>query len=161
MGQPWAGPLARTLVFTILIPTTVTIVVPYYLLPGEDFHLGPARYLGVPLIVLGAASYLRCAWDFARVGLGTPAPIDPPRRLVAVGLYRHVRNPMYVGVLSILFGEVLYFEARRVLEFTLFALVACHLFVVCYEEPTLRRKFGASYEEYRRAVPRWIPKFKA
>jgi len=160
MSQPWVGPLARTIVFTLLVPATVTVVVPYYLLPGGDFALGPARYLGIPLIAVGAALYLRCAWDFARVGLGTPAPIDPPRNLVAGGLYRHVRNPMYVGVLSILFGEVLFFQARRVLIFALFFALAVHLFILLYEEPTLRKKFGASYEEYCRAVPRWIPKLK-
>lgn len=160
MSQPWVGPLTRTIVFTILVPNTVTVVVPYYLLPGGDFHLGIARYLGIPLIALGAALYLRCAWDFARVGLGTPAPIDPPRNLVAGGLYRYVRNPMYVGIVSLLLGECIFFESRRVLAFALFAVLATHLFVVCYEEPTLRKKFGASYEEYCRRVPRWIPKLK-
>lgn len=160
MSQPWVGPLARTIVFTILVPNTVTVVVPYYLLPGGDFHLGPTRYFGIPLIALGAALYLRCAWDFARFGLGTPAPIDPPRNLVAGGLYRYVRNPMYVGIVSMLLGECVFFESRRVLAFALFAVLATHLFVVCYEEPTLRKKFGASYEEYCRTVPRWIPRLK-
>jgi protein-S-isoprenylcysteine O-methyltransferase Ste14 len=160
MSQPWAGPLARTIVFTILIPTTVTVAVPYYLLPGGDFELGRGRLAGIPLIALGVAFYLRCAWDFARVGLGTPAPIDPPRHLVATGLYRYVRNPMYVGVLSVLFGEVLFFESRGVLVFALFFALAVHLFVILYEEPTLRRKFGASYHEYCRRVLRWIPNLK-
>jgi protein-S-isoprenylcysteine O-methyltransferase Ste14 len=158
MSQPWVGPLVRTLLFTILVPNTVTVVVPYLLLPGGDFELGPACYVGIPFIALGAAIYLRCAWDFARVGLGTPAPIDPPRNLVAGGLYHHVRNPMYVGIVSMLIGESFFFESRRVLAFALFAFVATHLFVICYEEPTLRKKFGASYEEYCRTVPRWIPK---
>ena len=156
MSPPWVGPLAKTICFTILVPNTVTIVVPYYLLPGGDFHLGLVRYLGIPLIALGAALYLRCAWDFARVGLGTPAPIDPPRNLVAVGLYRYVRNPMYVGIVSELLGECIFFESRRVLAFALFAVLATHLFVVFYEEPTLRKKFGASYEEYCRRVPRCV-----
>ena len=160
MSQPWVGPLARTIVFTIVVPNTVTVVVPYYLLPGGDFELGALRYVGIPLIALGAALYLRCAWDFARVGLGTPAPIDPPRNLVGGGLYRHVRNPMYVGIISLLLGECIFFESRRVLAFALVALLATHLFVVCYEEPTLRKKFGASYKEYCRTVPRWIPKLK-
>jgi protein-S-isoprenylcysteine O-methyltransferase Ste14 len=154
------GPLIRTVIFTVLAPGTVTIYVPYRLLPGGDLGLGAARYFGIPLIAAGAAIYLWCAWNFAMEGLGTPAPIDPPKKLVARGLYRHVRNPMYVGVLSILLGESLFFQSRRVLGFALFALAASHLFVVCYEEPTLRRKFGVGYEEYCRAVPRWIPRLR-
>jgi protein-S-isoprenylcysteine O-methyltransferase Ste14 len=157
MASPATGPLIRTVIFTLIAPTTVTVYVPYLLLPGGDFGLGAARYLGIPLIAAGAAIYLWCAWNFAWAGLGTPAPIDPPKKLVARGLYRHVRNPMYIGVLSILLGESLIFQSRRVLGFALLALAASHLFVICYEEPTLRRKFGAGYEEYCRAVPRWVP----
>lgn len=160
MSSSAVGPLVKTLIFTLLVPTTVTVVLPYLVLPGGDFEIGPVRYLGVPLVALGGAVYLRCAWDFARVGLGTPAPIDPPRKLVAGGLYRQVRNPMYLGVLSVLLGEGLFFESRRVLGLALFAFLASHLFVVSYEEPTLRRKFGADYEEYCRAVPRWIPRMR-
>ena len=159
MASRAVGPLIRTVIFTVLAPGTVTIYVPYRLLPGGDFDLGRARYAGIPLIALGAAVYLWCAWNFAWVGLGTPAPIDPPKKLVARGLYRHIRNPMYIGVLSILLGESLFFESLRVVGFALFAFVASHLFVICYEEPTLRRKFGAGYEEYCRAVPRWIPRW--
>ena len=160
MASRAVGPLIRTVIFTVLAPGTVTIYVPYRLLPGGDFDLGAGRYAGIPLIAFGAAVYLWCAWNFAWVGLGTPAPIDPPKKLVARGLYRYVRNPMYVGVLSILLGESLFFESLRVLGFALFALVASHLFVICYEEPTLRRKFGADYEDYCRTVPRWIPCWK-
>jgi protein-S-isoprenylcysteine O-methyltransferase Ste14 len=158
MASRGVGPLVRTLIFTVLVPGTVTIYVPYRLLPGGDFNLGAARYAGIPLIAFGAAIYFWCAWNFAWVGLGTPAPIDPPKRLVARGLYRHIRNPMYVGVLNVLLGEALFFQSLPVLEFALFAFIAMHLFVVLYEESVLRRKFGASYEDYCRTVPRWIPR---
>ena len=115
----------------------------------------------IPLLIFllaGAAVYLDCAWNFAIVGLGTPAIIDPPKRLVAKGLHRRVRNPMYVGVISIVFGESILF---RLFDLVAYALILClmfHLFVVFYEEPTLRKKFGADYEEYCKAVPRWIPR---
>lgn len=160
MSQPWVGPLARTIVFTILVPGTVTVYVPRLLLPGGDFDLGSAHYAGVLLISSGAAIYLWCAWNFVWSGLGTPAPIDPPKTLVVRGLYCYVRNPMYVGVPCVLLGEALFFQSIRVLEYALLGLAAMHLFVVFYEEATLRKKFGASYEEYCRRVPRWIPKLK-
>lgn len=87
----------------------------------------------------------------------TPAPIDPPKVLVARGLYRVVRNPMYVGVVLILLGESVLFASATLLGYALLAWVVVHLFVVFYEEPTLRQKFGTSYENYRKTVPRSIP----
>jgi protein-S-isoprenylcysteine O-methyltransferase Ste14 len=107
---------------------------------------------------LGAAILLKCAWDFAVVGLGTPAPIDPPKSLVVSGLYRFVRNPMYVGVALVLFSEALLFSSPRLLDYALLVGTGFFLFVIAYEEPTLRKKFGASYQTYCRAVPRWIPR---
>jgi protein-S-isoprenylcysteine O-methyltransferase Ste14 len=158
MASRTMGPIIRTLIFTVFVTGTVTVYVPYRLLPGGNLDVGAARYAGIPLIALGAMVYLWCAWSFAVEGLGTPAPIDPPKRLVARGPYRHVRNPMYIGVLNVLLGEALLFHSLRVLEFALFAFIASHLFVVLYEERALRRKFGAEYEDYCRVVPRWIPR---
>lgn len=152
-------PLVKTLLFTLLVPTAVTIGIPYLLRsPRADFQLGPLRHVGILLIALGAGCYLRCAWDFAWVGQGTPAPIDPPRLLVSRGLYRAVRNPMYVGVALVLLGEAVFFQSLRLLAYALLAWLLCHLFVVFYEEPTLRKKFGAAYEAYCQTVPRWIPR---
>ncbi len=147
----------KTLVFTVLVPGTVAVVIPRYLL-GVGAHAAiPFGLIGVLPIALGAACYLRCAWDFASAGRGTPAPIDPPKVLVVRGLYRVVRNPMYVGVLLILLGESVLFASATLLGYALLAWVVVHLFVVFYEEPTLRKKFGASYEDYCKTVPRWIP----
>jgi protein-S-isoprenylcysteine O-methyltransferase Ste14 len=112
----------------------------------------------VLLIASGAAFYLWCAWEFAAAGLGTPAPIDPPKVLVARGLYRVVRNPMYVGVLLVLLGESLVFGSWALLRYAVLVWLCFHLFVVLYEEPALRRKFGASYEGYRKRVWRWTPR---
>jgi len=113
--------------------------------------------------VLGFSVALRCVWDFGRTGHGTPAPFVPPQRLVVVGFYRYVRNPMYVGFFAgwvglwIVFGRA----NRTALVVVLIATAAVVLFVKFYEEPTLRRMFGADYEEYCRNVPRWIPRMHA
>jgi len=108
-------------------------------------------------MALGAAIYYWCAWDFATAGQGTPAPIDPPKHLVVKGLYRFVRNPMYAGVLLLLAGESLAFQSLRILTYAAIVFVVANLFVIFYEEPALKRKFGAEYEEYLRSVTRWIP----
>lgn len=156
----WA--LLKTLIFTVLGPGTVTVVIPYYLLPtATRAEFSGVRLLGLPLIAAGAACYLWCAWNFAWVGLGTPVPVDPPRRLVVVGLYRYVRNPMYVSVLLVLLGQSVLFQSLRILEYAGVAWLVSHLFVLCYEEPTLRRKFGPAYEEYRGTVRRWIPRLRS
>src|SRR5713226_709709 len=152
----------KTLLFTTLVPGTGTVLVPYLLLSWDiqifSFDLGAIRYVGLPPILLGASTYLWCAWDFTFTGRGTPAPIDPPKELVVKGLYRYVRNPMYVGITLILTGEALLFESAVLFLYAGFLFVCAHLFIVFYEEPTLRRLFGAPYESYGKSVPRWIPR---
>lgn len=158
-------PLLKTLIFTIVVPGTVTVLVPRWLLSSESVRVfaqaDAIQYVGVIPILLGASIYLRCAWDFASAGRGTPAPIDPPKELVVRGLYRYVRNPMYVGVLTVLFGEALLFASSILLRYATAAFLSFHLFILLYEEPMLRRKFGGSYKRYCEAVPRWIPRRKA
>ncbi len=100
--------------------------------------------------------YLWCAWDFAAKGLGTPAPIDAPRVLVGKGLYRFTRNPMYVGVSSMIAGQAVYYGSSSILVHLLAVALAFHAFVRCYEEPTLRRLFGEPYDDYCRRMPRWL-----
>ncbi len=152
----------KTLLFTILAPGTVTVLVPYLLLTSGfrlfPVEIGALRILGLPPILLGALTYLWCAWDFTFTGRGTPAPIDPPKELVVKGLYRYVRNPMYVGITLILLGEALLFESAVLFFYAGFLLVCANLFIVYYEEPTLRRLFRASYESYCQSVSRWIPR---
>jgi protein-S-isoprenylcysteine O-methyltransferase Ste14 len=154
--------LLRSIFFTFLLPGTVTVLVPYWITSSRRAAgNNPLRYLGSPLILIGAAGLLWCVWDFFSAGRGTLAPIDPPKRLVVRGLYKHVRNPMYVSIVTILLGEAIFFESTLVLlEAGVFILLA-HLFVVLYEEPVLQQKFGESYERYLRSVSRWIPRFKA
>ncbi|MBV9339889.1 MAG: isoprenylcysteine carboxylmethyltransferase family protein [Acidobacteria bacterium] len=120
------------------------------------------RWLAALPPVLGFAVALRCVWDFGWTGHGTPAPMAPPRRLVVVGFYRHVRNPMYLGLaagwigLWVVFGHP---DPRAIAAAAAVALVV-HLFVLLYEEPTLGGKFGADYELYRRNVKRWWPRIR-
>jgi protein-S-isoprenylcysteine O-methyltransferase Ste14 len=120
------------------------------------------RWLAAIPSVLGFAVALRCVWDFGWTGRGTPAPVAPPRRLVVVGFYRYVRNPMYVGFAAGWIGLwVVFGHANPVAIAAVAVVVLCvHLFVVLYEEPTLRKKFGAEYEQYCQNVQRWIPRVR-
>ena len=118
---------------------------------------GWTRVLGVALMAAGGTLAFACIAAFVTRGEGTPAPFDPPRKFVAVGPYRFVRNPMYIGGFIVLFGFGLYEQSPAILLFTLPWLLFAHLFVILYEEPHLRSTFGATYESYCRLVRRWLP----
>lgn len=157
-----AASLLGTLLFLVVAPGTVAVLVPYWI---TRWRVGPPLLgfgglpvLGGLLILLGAPVLLESFGRFALEGRGTPAPIAPPERLVVHGFYRFVRNPMYVAVLLVVAGEGLLFGSVAVLQFALIAFVCVHLFVLLYEEPTLRGKFGAEYETYRSHVRRWLPR---
>jgi protein-S-isoprenylcysteine O-methyltransferase Ste14 len=150
----------RTGLFTLLVPGTVLVLVPVALLAtglGPTLSLGPARWVGLVPLALGLGMILYCFAEFVRRGRGTPAPYDPPRELVAAGLYRYVRNPQYVGVLLVAVGEAMLAEAVVLLGYAAVLAIAYHLFVRYYEEPTLAGLFGEAYSRYREAVPRWLP----
>ena len=153
--------LLRSLFYALILPGSVTLLIPYFILsPRGDIAVpqwGPVQILAVLVIVAGAVVLIRCIADFARLGRGTLAPVDPPKTLVVRGLYRYVRNPMYVGVLGVLLGEAALFQSVALLTYTAIWFLFVNLFVIFYEEPTLRGQFGESYEHYRRAVGRWIP----
>lgn len=148
--------IVKTLAFTILIPGTVGLYLPQALKNNAAKVPPGFHWIGAALLVCGAAIYFWCAWDFVAKGLGTPAPIDAPRVLVVNGLYRFTRNPMYVGVFSAIQGQAIYYGSGHVAIYGVAMLTMAYLFVVFYEEPTLRRLFGGQYEEYCRRVPRWI-----
>ena len=144
----------------LLLPGTVTILIPYFIVAGKTGGQGdPWRCLGLLLVGIGAVVLLRCVWDFWATGRGTLAPIDPPKHLVVRGLYRVVRNPMYVAVFWILLGQSLFFKSLWLFYYAIAAGIVIHLFVMFYEEPALRRKFGAEYDAYCRRVYRWLPRF--
>lgn len=150
----------RSLFFTILIPGMVTGFIPYLILSGGPSSVepfSPPQVLSLVLGVAGAAILAWCIWDFAAKGRGTLAPIDPPKRLVVHGLYRYVRNPMYLGVLILLLGEAGFFRSLPLLQYAAAWFLIVQLIVVFYEEPSLRRRFGDSYERYYRSVHRWLP----
>ena len=150
----------KTAFFLLLVPGLLLGTMPVWLMATDAalFSFGLVRWLAIPFWLFGAAIMLWCAWDFIFKGRGTPAPIDPPRELVISGLYRYVRNSMYAGALLVLFGHVLWFPSLSLLVCPIIFSVSFHLFVVFYEERTLRKKFGAAYEAYCKSVPRWIPK---
>ena len=150
--------IVKTLIFTVFAPGTVGVYIPYRLRGPGPHAISALGAFGLAPVAVGAAIYLWCAWDFATFGRGTPFPLDAPKQLVARRLYRFVRNPMYVGVLLAILGQALWFESAATLWYAMVAALCFHLFVVFYEEPTLRRKFGESYAQYAKAVPRWMPK---
>ena len=152
-------PIVNTLLFTIIVPGTVAILIPQWLVGGFfPPQPGVLTWIGAVAFARGAAIYFRCSWEFAARGLGTPAPMAPTRFLVTTALHRYVRNPMYIGVALAILGEAALFRSVHVAEYAGIMLLVAHVFVVFYEEPTLQRQFGESYEEYRRKVPRWIPR---
>jgi protein-S-isoprenylcysteine O-methyltransferase Ste14 len=151
------APFYKTLLFTLLLPGTVTVLLPALLLSAEAGRTRSwLNVFGLPLIAAGVAIYLHCAWHFAFTGQGTPAPIDPPKELVVRGLYRYMRNPMYVGVLGVLFGEALWFASMSLFGYAALVWLLFQLFITGYEEPHLQRQFGATYQRYCQTVPRWL-----
>jgi protein-S-isoprenylcysteine O-methyltransferase Ste14 len=156
MMTPGRSLLVRNVVFTFVVPGTGAVLIPWWILRRHPAEA--AIWPGVVPIALGAGLYVWCAWVFATVGRGTPGPWDAPRRLVAVGPYRWVRDPIYLAALAVILGEAWLFRSSALLVYGGEAAIVCHLFVVGYEEPTLRRRFGDSYETYRRSVNRWVPR---
>src|SRR5215813_9216375 len=147
----------RTILFTLLVPGTVMGVAPLLFVVsgwGPRFHFEAGGYVGVISIVAGAAIILWCFVDFVRLGHGTPAPYDPPRRLVVAGPYQYVRNPQYVGVVIFAFGEAVISGRSILLGYMALLAVGYHLFVRFYEEPTLRKTFREDYVRYCSIVPR-------
>ena len=151
----------RSLLYTILIPGTVTVLIPYLIVsatgarvpePGSMLHI-----LSLVLMAAGAAVLLRCIWGFMVTGRGTLAPVDPPTELVVSGLYRYVRNPMYLGALILLLGEAALLGSIPLLEYAVAWFIVINLIVLFYEEPALRRRFGQSYQRYTQSVHRWVP----
>ena len=157
--------LLRSIFFTFLQPGTVAVLIPYWLVSrrpaGFLSNNQPLRFLGLPLIVIGAAGLLWCIWKFFSEGRGTISPIDPPKHLVVRGLYRYVRNPIYVSVVTVLLGEAIFFMSVPVLIEAVVFVVLANLFVAYYEEPVLRRQFGGSYERYSQTVGRWLPRYRS
>lgn len=146
--------------FFLIAPGAVAGIIPWLITHwryGQDATPG-LMWLGGVMIVVFAAALIDCFARFALKGGGTPAPIAPTDKLVVTGLYRHVRNPMYVAVLGLILGQAFLFASAALLAYAIAVWFAFHFFVLVYEEPRLRRDFPDDYPAYARAVPRWIPR---
>jgi protein-S-isoprenylcysteine O-methyltransferase Ste14 len=152
-----------TAVFLFLAPGVVVGFVPWWIsrwrMRAPLLGFAPFRAIGVLLIAAGIAILLESFGRFALQGIGTPAPVFPPIHLVVTEFYRYVRNPMYVAGTSLLLGQALLLGDIRILALAMLGWLATNLFVLTYEEPTLRKTFGAEYAAYCAHVPRWIPRF--
>ena len=149
----------RNVLFSVVVPGVGGVLVPWWILSsGGGGTPAPVAWYAVVVIAAGAVLYLVCVSAFAVVGRGTPGLWDAPRRLVAVGPYRWVRNPIYLAALLAVLGEAWLFLSVPLLVYAGVMAIFFHLFVTGYEERTLRRTFSESYEQYIRTVPRWIPR---
>jgi protein-S-isoprenylcysteine O-methyltransferase Ste14 len=160
-GRNLAAALGSS-VFFVLAPGVVAGLIPWRLTRwrAREPYPWPIRVMGVVLLVTGVVVVVSAFARFVREGSGTPAPVAPTRRLVIGGLYRHVRNPMYVAVLAAIVGQAFLLGRPRLLVYGAVVAIAFATFVQLYEEPRLLRAFGAEYEEYRRAVPGWWPRLR-
>lgn len=158
------GPVIGSLVFFAIAPGTLAFWIPWRI---TGWRMGAplvdatvVRVAGAGLVLFGLVALVESFARFALKGLGTPAPPLPTRSLVVTGFYRHVRNPMYVGVLSIIVGQALLLGSRALLGYALAVGLAFHAFVLLYEEPTLRARYGPEYDAYRAGVRRWWPRLR-
>lgn len=169
MTSPTASPVShawlalRSVFWTIIFPGFIAGFVPWRFFGLQSVAINarnPLHWLGLLGIGVGVALLALCIFEFARTGRGTLAPVDPPRNLVVRGLYRYVRNPMYLSVTLILWGEILLTRSAALLAYWAIWFAAANLLVRGYEEPALRRQFGADYDRYAGTVGRWLPRFR-
>ena len=159
-----AAALAGSAAHLVIAPGSIAVLVPLLIsdwrFAGDFGNSAALRWAGFAAIVTGAAVLLESFFRFAWTGLGTPSPVAPTRRLIVTGLYRFVRNPIYVAAIAMILGQALWFGNLGLLVYAAAVAIAFHLFVIVYEEPTLRRQFPADYSIYLRHVGRWIPRLR-
>ena len=148
--------------FFVIAPLVLAGFVPWWVTQWEFrpafFGVDLTRILGGILIIVGVPGLVDSFARFALQGLGTPAPIAPTQNLVVTGLYRYVRNPIYIAVVAVILGQAILFGDWRLMTYGGLMWLAFHAFVLAYEEPVLAQQFGAEYEDFRANVPRWIPR---
>ena len=147
-----------SVLFFMVAPAVVAVVVPWSITRYTGLVETPVAVLGLAVVALGLAVLLACFVQFVREGRGTPAPIAPTEKLVVGGLYRWVRNPMYLAVGAMILGQAVMFASIGVLIWFAVFAVAVVSFVAVYEQPTLRSSYGPAYDAYCRAVPAWWPR---
>jgi protein-S-isoprenylcysteine O-methyltransferase Ste14 len=149
--------LFKSLLFTILVPGTVAVMVPLYIINEKIVGNGLYFIFGCLLLLVGLIIYCLCVWGFIISGHGTPAPVNPPKYLVNKGLYGFSRNPMYLAVLTIILGWTFLYASLIMLVYWTFLLICFQLLVMFYEEPELQKEFGSEYIAYKATVKRWLP----
>ena len=157
------GLAARSLIWAALLPGLFAGYVPWRYFGLREVRIelsNPVHLVGLASLTIGILLLAACIGEFAARGRGTLSPLDPPRHLVVRGLYRYVRNPMYLSVTAIVLGEVLLTSSTALLVYWIIWFVTANMFVLIYEEPALRNEFGASYEDYCRRVGRWFPRLR-
>ena len=154
----------KTALAIIVVPGTACLLVPYFILAAAHIPLarpiGILQILAIPIAALGIYMIIWVGMAFVRQGRGTPIPIEPPNRLVISGLYRNVRNPMYVGAILIILAESVYYGSLLLVLYAVGLWAMLHISLVIFEEPQLKRRFGADYVRYLAEVPRWIPRLR-
>lgn len=153
----------KTIIATIVVPGAACVLAPYLILKASLVSLAPQfnllQLIAILVALFGLSMMIWVSTAFVRHGRGTPIPFDPPTQLVRQGLYKYVRNPMYLGAFLVLTAESVYFRSLWILLYTVCLWIVLHTFIVVIEEPQLKRRFGGAYEEYLELVPRWIPRF--
>jgi len=153
--------LARAFTYATLFIGLLLIYIPACLMTWSGIvypeSVGRHQIAGMTIGTIGGLIALWCVFTFVTIGLGTPAPFDPPRRLVIQGPYRFVRNPMYIGAVLALVGAAIFYESLSILAYAVLFFITAHIFVALYEEPTLRKNFGQAYDAYQNKVRRWWP----
>lgn len=160
MKNVWLA--VRSIIWALLLPGLVAFYVPWRFFGFNQVAFTPEAPFQAPgfvMFILGVALLVACIWEFARSGKGTLSPADPPKKLVVQGLYRYVRNPMYLAVSLILIGEHMMTHSFGLFVYWAIWFAITNVFVIFVEEPALRRQFGEPYREYTRTVGRWIPRF--
>jgi protein-S-isoprenylcysteine O-methyltransferase Ste14 len=152
----------KTILYMGIMHGFFTYYFPYQIATRDFlvFNTNILAYFSIPLYIIGTIIIIWCSVDMVKRGLGTPAHLDPPKKLIINGLYRYVRNPIYLGALFVLLGYILWFGSGLMILYFLFFVLAYQILITLIEEPILRNTFGKDYEDYCKKVPRWIPRIK-
>jgi protein-S-isoprenylcysteine O-methyltransferase Ste14 len=148
------------LLISLILPITVSIIVPLLIEKDISVKYISALMAGLPIIFVGLCVMIMSISDFARIGKGTLAPWSPTKKLVITGIYRYVRNPMIIGLVTVLIGESITILSLHIFIWAVIFFVVHNIFIFVYEEPNLKKKFGEEYTTYKNNVPRWIPRIE-
>lgn len=147
----------KNALYITVVPATVAVYLPLTLMHGRTAASAEPFFIALVLLGIGSAIIVKSVWDFAIAGDGTPFPVDPPTKLVVRGLYRYTRNPIYIGILSIILGWAVMYQSRMLFLYAFYTALFFQGFIILYEERHLRRIFGDEYKQYCAAVNRWFP----